>query len=320
MISRRDLLSLAAMAPFASAASAATDWPRRPIRIILPSAAGGTSDILARHIAEPLGQLLGQPIVIEAKAGAGGAIASQYVAQQPADGYTLLTHHNGFVTTPLMRSSAGYKLSDFTAVSMQGTAPLILVTHPSMPATLDAFIAHARANPGKLEWATASLGGIGHLAVELFNDAAGIKDMVQVAFPGNAPATQALLAGHVKYMMTTPAASTAALVRDGRLRVLGVSSSARSSMLPEIPAIAETLPGYEADVWFGLVARAGTPEPVLKKLNEAFTTVLSRPEIVAKYGGANVTAQGGSKAMADVLQRDHAMWSRVIKEKNLRLD
>lgn len=210
MLNRRDFLSLAALAPLAGHLHAQDNWPSRPSRIVSAGVAGGTNDVLSRFLLEPLKKLLGQPVVIESKAGAGGAIGVQYVAQQPADGYTLLTHHNGFVTTPLVRASAGYAVKDLVPVSLRGTSALLLMAHPSMPATLAEFVAFAKARPGKLEWGTGSLGGVGHLATEVFHDMAGIKDMVQVPFAGSAPAIQALVGGQIKYLMSVPTGATGA--------------------------------------------------------------------------------------------------------------
>lgn len=234
--------------------------------------------------------------------------------------YTLLTHHNDFVTTPLVRNNAGYEFKDLVPVSLQGTSPLLLMAHPSMPATLAEFVTFARANPGKLEWGTAALGGVGHLATEVFHDMAGIKDMVRVAFSGSAPALQGLLGGQVKYLMSTPSSSTAGLVKEGRLRFLGLSYPTRSPAMPDLPSISEVVPGFSADVWFGFLARAGTPTPILDKLAAALSTVLAQPEVVAQYQSVNVLAKPGRKELGDILQRENALWGKVVKEKNIRLD
>jgi tripartite-type tricarboxylate transporter receptor subunit TctC len=320
MITRRHMLSLAAAATLPLQARA-QQWPSRPIRIVNPGAAGGTNDILARHILEPLGKLLGTSVIIDNKAGAGGIIGTQFVAQQPADGYTILTHHNGFVTAPLVSAAAKYDaLNDFAPLSLQGTSPLILFAHPSMPATLTDFIAFARANPGKLEWGTAALGGIGHLATEEFLDAAGIRGMVRVAYPGSAPATQALVAGQIKFLISTSTAPTAGLVQEGRLRMLAVGSAQRSPLLPNVPSLAEATPGFAAQAWFGLLVRAGTPAPIVSRLSDAIVTVISQPDIVEKYRAIQVVAHTGRSEFADILRRDHDLWTKVVRDKNIRVD
>jgi tripartite-type tricarboxylate transporter receptor subunit TctC len=326
MTNRRYLLSLAASVAAAAAlprpARAQAAWPQRPIRLINPGAAGGTNDVLSRHLVDSLGKLLGQPVVIESKAGAGGVIGAQFVAQQPADGYTILTHHNGFLTAPLVSANARYDpLRDFVPLGLQGTAPLVLLAHPSMPATLREFVDYARAHPGKLEWGTAALGGIGHLATEVFHDMAGIKDMVRVAFSGSAPATQALVGGQIKYLLSSMTSATAGLQKEGRLRVLGATSPQRSALLPDVPAIAEVVPGFNAQVWYGLLARAGTPEPIVARLSEAITRAVGQPDIAEKYRNVGVMAQPmGREEFAELLRRDHALWAKTVREKNIRLD
>jgi len=320
MLNRRHVLSLAASAALPLPALAQDGWPSRPIRMINPGAAGGTNDVMCRAIAEPLSKMLGQPVVVETKPGAGGVIGTQYLLSQPADGYTIVTNHNGFITAPLVSAAANYDpLKDFTPVSLKAVAPLVLLAHPSMPATLPEFIAYARANPGKLEWGTSALGGVGHLGSEVFNDMAGIKGMVQVAFNGSAPATQALLGGQIKYLLSSFTSATAGLVDAGRLRLLGASSATRSPLFPDVPAIAEVIPGFSVDVWYGFMARAGTPAPVLQKLGNAIAQIVSQPEMVEKFRGVGVAAKGGRNELAEILRRDHALWSRVVKEKNIKL-
>jgi tripartite-type tricarboxylate transporter receptor subunit TctC len=323
MLNRRHLLSLAAASaalPFH--ASAQEQWPLKPIRIINPGAPGGTNDVLSRHMVEPLSKLLGQPVLIESKAGAGGVVGVQYLLQQPADGYTILTHHNGLVTAPLVSAGARYDpLKDVVPLSLQGTSPLVLMVHPTMPGTLAEFLAYARANPGKLEWGTAALGGVGHLTTEVFNDAVGIKDTVRVAYPGSAPAIQALVSGQIKYLLSSVTSATAGLVQDGRMRLLGVSSPARSPLLPNLPSISEAVPGFAAEAWYGLVARAGTPPAVVTRLVDAITTVLAQPDIVEKYRAVSVVARaGGRNEFAGMIKREHDLWSRVVREKNIRID
>ncbi len=321
MLNRRQVLSLAAPAALPLHAFAQEAWPTKPIRIINPGAAGGTNDVMCRAISEPLAKLLGQPVIIESKPGAGGVVGTQYLLQQPADGYTIVTNHNGFVTAPLLSAAASYDpLKDYTAVSLKALAPLVLLAHPSMPATLAEFVAYARANPGKLEWGTSALGGVGHLACEVFHDMAGIKGMVKVAFNGSTPSTQALVGGQIKYLLSSFTSATAGLIADGRLRFLGVSTATRSPQFPNVPAIAEVVPGFNAEVWYGFMARAGTPAPVLQKLGDAIAQVVSQPDMVEKFKGVGVVAKGGRTELTEILRREHALWSRVIKEKNIKLD
>ena len=321
MLNRRQALSIAASAALPLHAFAQEAWPSKPIRMINTGAAGGTNDVMCRAIAEPLSKMLGQPVIIESKPGAGGVVGTQYLLQQPADGYTIVTNHNGFVIAPLLRSSSTYDpLKDYSAVSLKAVAPAVLLAHPSMPATLAEFVAYARANPGKLEWGTSALGGVGHMGCELFHDMAGIKGMVKVAFNGTAPSTQALVGGQIKYLLSAFTSATAGLIADGRLRFLGVSTPTRSALFPTIPAIAEVVPGFQAEVWYGFMARSGTPEPVLQKLGDAIAQVVSQPDMAEKFKGVGVVAKGGRAELTETLRREHALWSRVIKEKNIKLD
>lgn len=322
MLDRRQLLSLAACAALPLGARAQDPWPTRPIRILNPGAAGGLNDVLARHLAEPMARLLGQPLVVESKAGAGGVIATQFLLQQPADGYTIMSQHNAFVTAPLLSPSANYDpLKDLVPLSLKASAPLVLLAHPSMPATLPQFVAFARANPGKLEWGTAALGGVGHLACEVFHDMAGIKGMVKVAYSGSAPATQALVSGQIKYAISSMTSSTAGLVQEGRLRLLGATSPQRTALLPGVPAIAEVVPGFQAEAWYGFLARAGTPQHIVRKLSDAIASAVAQPGMAEKFKAVGVgIAKTGSAEFADVMRREHEKWARVIKDKGIKLD
>ncbi|VTU32080.1 Argininosuccinate lyase [Variovorax sp. PBL-H6] len=321
MLHRRNLLAFTALAFFAASIHAQGSWPDRPVRFIVPAAAGGTNDVLGRHLQEPLARLLGQPIVIEYKAGAGGAIASQYVASQPADGYTFLLHGSGLVTVPLVQRKPAYDaLKDFVPVSLIGTSPMVLMTNPSTPDTLKDFVQYARANPGKLEWGASALGGVGQLAMVAFHDAAGIKDMVMVPYPGAGPAAQALLSGQTKYMLSTPSSVTSGFVKEGKMRVLGVSTAKRSPLLPDVPSISEVVPGYDTETWFGLVARTGTPLQVIARLSEAIAQVVAMPEIQEKIRGVNVVPTTGTQALADIIRKDHALWGKVVKANNITMD
>lgn len=319
MLNRRDFLALAALAPLATRVHAQDNWPSRPIHILSAGGPGGTNEVLARHLVEPLSQILGQSIILESRGGAGGAIGTQFVLQQPADGYTILTHHNGLVTTPLVRANAGYSLDDLVPVSLQGSSPLVLIAHPSLPDNLADFLTYARANPGKLEWGTAALGGLSHLATEVFHDMANVKDMVCVPFPGSVPALQALVGGHVKYMMTVPSAATAALAQEGRIRYLGVTFPKRAATMPELPAIAESVPGFVAEAWYGMFVKAGTPQPIVDKLTAAFADVLSRPQVVEQYATINVLAKSGRDGLTEIMKRENEQWGRVVRERNIKL-
>jgi tripartite-type tricarboxylate transporter receptor subunit TctC len=321
MLRRRTLLASSALALASPWLHAEGTWPDRPIRFIVPAAAGGTNDVLGRFMQDPLSKLLGQPIVIDYKAGAGGAIASQYVAQQPADGYTFLLHGSGLVTVPLVMRKPNYDaMKDFVAVSLIGTSPMVLMTNPSTPDNLKDFVVYARAHPGELEWGASALGGVGQLAMEAFHEAAGIKNMVMVPYPGAGPAAQALLTGQTKYMLSTPSSSTDAFVKEGKMRVLGVSTAKRSPLLPNVPSIGEVVPGYDTETWFGLVARTGTPPAIIARMSEAITQVVAMPAIQEKIRSVNVVPIAGTQPLADILVRDNKLWAQVVKTNHISID
>jgi tripartite-type tricarboxylate transporter receptor subunit TctC len=321
MMLRRTLLTSATLALLTGAAHAEGTWPNRPIRFIVPAAAGGTNDVLGRYLQEPLTKLLGQPVIFEYKGGAGGAIASQYVVSQPADGYTFMLHGSGLITVPLVQRKSSYDpIKDFVPVSLLGTSPMVLMTSPSMPDNLKDFVAYARANPGKLEWGASALGGVGQLAMVAFHTQAGIKDMVMVPYSGAGPAAQALLGGQTKYMLSTPSSVTSGFVKDGKMRVLGVSTAKRSPLLPDVPSINEVVPGYDTETWFGLVARTGTPPQVIARLSEAIATVVAMPDIQEKFRTLNVVPMTGTKELGDIIRTDYALWSKVVKANNITMD
>ena len=322
MLHRRALLAAALALTAATAAQAQEAWPSRPVKFVVPAAAGGTNDVLGRFMQDALGKALGQPVIMEYKAGAGGAIASQYVAQQPADGYTFLLHGSGLVTVPLVQKKPLYDaVKDFVPVALIGTSPMVLMTNPSTPATLAAFVQYAKANPGKLEWGASALGGVGQLAMEAFHEAAGIKNMVMVPYPGAGPSAQALLAGQTKYMLSSPSSTTAGFVKEGKMRILGVSTAKRSPLLPDVPSISEVVPGYDTQTWFGLVARTGTPQPVITKLNDAINKVLAQPDIQEKIHSVFVQpTPGAPQQLGDIIKYDNQLWAKVVKANNISID
>lgn len=198
LVSRFITLALSLVA-FCLPAAGQTSWPNRPIKIVVAAAPGGTFDVLARLIQEPLSKELGQPVVVEYKPGAGGAIGLQYMSNQPSDGYTYLLHGSSIVTVQLTQPKPPYDtLRDYASIGLLGTSPMILVAHKSQPATLGEFVKNAREHPGKLEWGTTSIGGVGQLAAEAFHQSAGIKGMVMVSYAGAAPGMTALAAGEIK--------------------------------------------------------------------------------------------------------------------------
>ncbi len=319
MISRRHLVASAALAALPFGAARAEGFPSKPIRIVVPFAAGGTGDLLCRTMQEPLQRFLGQPIIVENRLGASGSVGTQHVKNAAADGYTLLQVGNSTVTTALMQKAAGYDaVKDLAPVANIATTPMVFLLNPVIKAdSIAELIAYAKPRPGELEYASAGRGSLGHLTTELFNQMAGLK-MVYVPYQGSSQATNAVLAGDVKVVITTPSDAINAFVAIGKLRMLGVSSPQRSPLLPEVPAIAETLPKFGVNAWFGLAAPAGTPPAVMARLNEAVNKAVSEPAMQDKLKRLGMTpAPGTSVAFADTIRNDQQIWIKVMQQAGL---
>lgn len=316
MIKRRTALLSAAFALGALPAVAQAQYPDKPIKLIVPYPPGGTTDIMARTLQEPLSKSLGQPVIVDNKAGAAGAIGTKQVATAAPDGYTLVFGNNGpSAIVPLLQKDVGYDpLKDFAPVSLVSIAPLVLVLHPSVPAgDVKEFVAWARTQPGGVEYATAGAGSLGHLATELFAKDAGIK-LVHVPYKGQAPSTMAVLNGEVKMLLTTSSDSMGSAVRDGKLRLLGVSTAKPSPLMPGAPTIGQSLQGFEVNVWFGILAPAGTPAPVIAKLNAAIRTVLADPEIQRKFMGyGSIATASTPQEFAAMIGAEVPKWKGVVE-------
>lgn len=321
-LARCALCFLAPLLGLVQLATAATDFPTRPITIVVPYPPGGTTDVLARALQEPLQKLLKQPVIIDNKAGAAAVLGTKAVARAPADGYTLLLPNNGLVISPHIQRDANYSpLKDFEPISLVSVQPMILVAHPSVAAgNLQEFIAYARANPGKIDYASAGSGSFGHLATELFSHRAGVK-MVHIPYKGQAPSTQAIVTGEAKVLLSTASSQLNAFVKEGRIKLLGVASPAPSPLVPGGLPIAQTLPGFNLEAWFGLLAPAGTPPEVVAKLNAAINAALKNPEVRARFEGAGAQPMGTSpQQFRSRLSEEYATWSRVVRDAKISVD
>lgn len=304
-----------------AAGLAQATWPERPVTLVVPYTPGGVTDALARNVAKALSDRLKQPVVVENRAGGGANIGAALVAKANPDGYTLLM---GSAATHAINASLYQKLSydhvkDFAPISLVAQVPNVLVVHPSVPAhNVKELIAHAKANPGKLNFGSSGAGGTIHLSGELFKSMAGVQ-MTHVAYKGSAPAVNDLLGGQTQVMFDS---SVVPHVKAGKLRALGVTSAKRSSALPDVPTIAEAgLPGYEATAWFGILAPAGTPEPVITRLNAEISAVLRDPVLTKWLEGQGFDAAGGSPAdFAAHIRKETAKWARVVKESGATAD
>jgi tripartite-type tricarboxylate transporter receptor subunit TctC len=314
-IGRRTLLSLASTLPFACAARAQAAYPDKPIRLVVPYAPGGTTDIMARTLQEPLSKILGQPLIVDNKAGAAAAIGTAQVGQAAPDGYTLVFCNNGFAVVPLTQKEVGYDpIKNFAPVSLISIAPLTLVVHASVPANnIKELIAYAKTLPDGLDYGSAGAGSLGHLASELFGKEAGIK-LVHVPYKGQGPSTMAVMNGEVKMLLTTSSDTQDAAVKAGKLKLLAVSTPQPSPLMPGAPTIGQSLPGYETVVWFGILAPAGTPAPVIAKLNTAIREVLSDPGIQQKFVGYGCVATASTpQEFATLIANEVPRWADLVK-------
>ena len=297
-------------------ASIAQDYPSRPITLVVPFPPGGSTTIVARIVADKMSEALGQSIVVDNRGGAGGTVGSRAVAKSPADGYTILLGYTGTLAIgPTLYGNVGYDpRSDFEPIGRIATAPNTLVVHPSLAVhSVPELIAYAKANPGKLNYGSAGIGTVSHVCGEYFATAAGIK-ITHVPYKGTGPAIIDLLGGHIP-MAFAPVPATHENATSGKLRMLAVTSAVRSTLLPDVPTIAETaLPGFEAVLRYGLVAPAGTPRAIIAKLNAALNAALTSDDVRARLAldGAEPLPSTPADYGADI-DREETQWSKVVK-------
>jgi tripartite-type tricarboxylate transporter receptor subunit TctC len=318
---RRTLLAGLGALALAAGHAAAQDFPSKPLRVIVPYAAGGGADILARLVAQELTARLKQPVVVENRGGASNTIGMQVVASSPADGYTLGLATPVFVMTPsLMKNHPYDTLKDFAPVAMIGNTPLVLVVHPSVPAkTTQEFIALAKSKPGTLNFASLGAATTQGLAASMFNFMTGI-DAVQIVYKGSAPGVTDLLGGNVQFMFNA-LPSMLQHVETGKLRALATTGPKRSPQLPNVPTAKEAVPGYEVVTWYSFVAPAATPKAVIERLNREITAIVESPEIREKLRGQGVEADGMKPdELAALFRSETAKWAKVIKDAKIPMD
>jgi tripartite-type tricarboxylate transporter receptor subunit TctC len=321
---RRTFLHLAAGAaalPAVSRVARAQTFPTRPVRIMVGFPPGGPADILARLIGQRLSEQLGQPIIVENRAGAQGQIATEAVTRAPADGYTLLMVVPGNGIANVLYDKLNYNFHRDTApVAGISNGPLVMEVSSATPVhTVPEFIAYAKARPGKVNFASPGNGSTIQLCGELFKIMTGV-DMVHVPYRGNAPALTDLIAGQVQVMFAdTP--SSIELVRAGKLRALAVTTAERSAILPQVPTLSEFLPGFEASNWFGVAAPRNTPPEIIDKLNKEINVALAEPEIKARLADFGAVPLAGSPAdFGRFIAAEAAKWTKVIREANIKVE
>jgi len=319
-LSRSCRFCLLAAALTACAPAAAQQYPDRPLRFIVAFSAGGAADLLARTIGQKLSERWNQQVVVDNRAGAGGTIGMQIAARSPPDGYTLLMgSSSNLAIGPALYADPGYDpINNYAAVTDVANVPIIMVVHPSVPVKSTAeLIQYAKANPGRLSYASSGAGATPHISGELFRRSAGIE-LVHIPYKGGGEAVAAVLGGHVQ--MSFGAVSTALPhMKAGKLRGLGITSPKRLASAPDVPAIGETIPGYEVVQWFGVMVPAGTPGPIVARLNSEIRAVLALPDVRERYASQGVESQSSSaEAFGAYVKAEVARWPRLLKEMGIR--
>ena len=309
-------------AVFAAPAATSQDFPSKPLRFISPFAPGGGTDTMGRALAPPLSRALGQNVIVENRPGASTAIGTEIVARAPADGYTMLIMSPSFTVNLLIRSKLPYDtLKDFSGVTRLVQTAMVIAAHPSVPAkNLKELVALARANPGTLTYGTASIAGAQRFAGELFKNVAKV-DITHVPFNGGAPATMSTLGGHTTLLVTN-IIEAAPNARAGRLRVLAVTTSKRSEVMPEVPTVAEQgYPGFDAGNWFGVVVRSGTPKPIVDRLHAEILRALDLPEVREPLLRQGLTPATTTPAQFDAFIRGEVERNaKILKTLNLKVE
>jgi tripartite-type tricarboxylate transporter receptor subunit TctC len=308
------VLLLAFAAPLA-----AEDYPSRPIRLIIPFPAGGSNDVVGRLVANQLSVQLGHKVFVDNRGGAGGVLGTEAAATAAPDGYTLLVVSLAHAVNPALYKLNYDPIKSFTPISIMATGPNVLVVNPSLPVhSVKELLALVKEKPGAIDYASAGVGSFQHLGGELFKLVAGVN-LQHVPYKGGGPAMQDVIAGHVKVMFSS-LVQTTPFIQSGQLRALGVGGTNRNPILPDVPTIAEAgVPGYQADNWWGIVAPAGTPQPIVDKLYADIQVALKSPELTqafAREGAAAVTMS--TAEFGQYMENEMAKWTRVVKEGNIK--
>jgi tripartite-type tricarboxylate transporter receptor subunit TctC len=303
--------------------AAADNYPSRPIRLIVPYPAGGSTDIMARALQEPMAKVLGQPFIIDNRGGAAGTTGANEAARADADGYTLLFANNGPISiAPLLQKGVDFDpLKSFAPVSLVSKAPLVLVASEKVPASDAAsLIAYAKAQGKPMLYATAGPGSLGHLSTERFLNQAGLQ-MVHVPYRGQAPTTLAIFTGEVDILLTTTSDTLNEHIRSGKVKLLGVSSPGASPVAPGAAPIGNVLKGYSVETWFGILAPAGTPPEIIDKLNAAIKTVLAAPQLRDRFLTYGVEATSSTATeMSAIIAAEIPAWRKVIEERSVKAE
>ena len=315
------LLASALLFGVVSAVPAADTYPQRPVRLIIPYPPGGAGDIVGRMLATSLSAGLGQQMVNDNRGGGGQVIASQIAASAPPDGYTLFLASATHSINPALRNNLPYDtLKDFLPITLVAESPLVFVAHPSLKVgSIRDLIAAAKAQPGRINYASSGPGSGGHMSVELLQSMTGIN-VVHIPYKGAGPALVDVVAGQVQIICTSPLPSMPH-VKSGRLRALGMTSLARSPAYPDIPAVSETVPGYQSPLWYALLAPAKTPPAIIKRVHDETLKSLAAPQMREQMLALGATPVGNSpQELQTFISKEIQMWTRLVKQANIRLD
>ncbi|MBO0755498.1 MAG: tripartite tricarboxylate transporter substrate binding protein [Bradyrhizobiaceae bacterium] len=309
------LITVAVLLLGLAAAAGADDYPNRPVRLIIPFPPGGSNDVVGRLVAKQLGEQLGQQVFVDNRAGAGGVLGTEVAAGAAADGYTLLIISIAHAVNPALHTLPYDPIAAFTPISILATGPNVLVVNPELNVTsVGDLLALAKEKPGELNYASAGVGSFQHLGGELFKLMAGVN-IVHVPYKGGGPAMQDVIGGTVKIMFSS-LIQTTPFIKSRQLRPLGVGGAQRSPVLPDVPTIAEAgVPGYVAENWWGIVAPAGTPAPIVEKLYKDIQAALKSPELQAEFANEGAaTVKMSTAEFGEYMKSEMAKWTRVAKE------
>lgn len=303
-----------------AAAAGAQNWPVKPVRVIVPFGPGGGADLTARPVSQKLSEALGQQFVVDNRGGAGGAIGMELTAKAPPDGYTIMSVSGSFSATSATHKLPFDPFDALIPVVELGYAPNVLVVHPALPAkNAKDLIALARANPGKLVFASTGIGGLTHMATELFANMAGVK-MVHVPYKSTGIAMPELMAGQTQIMVAGMLGAQP-FYTTGRLRALGVTTAKRWPSMPDMPAIAETLPGYDTGTYYGMFLPKGTPQAIVDRLNTEVNKVLQEDGIRKSLVAQGMAASGGTSAQfATRVKKEYNDWVKVVRDAKLKVE
>jgi tripartite-type tricarboxylate transporter receptor subunit TctC len=318
-----EIISSALAIPFVPRTARAQNWPSRPVTIVDTFPPGGSTGIIARLLADKFSETMGQQFIVDQRGGAAGTVGARQIARSAPDGYTLMLGFTGTLAiAPSMYAAPGYDpRKDFAPIGRIGTAPSSLVVHPSFPAkNVAELIEYSKKNPGKVNFGSAGVGSVNHVAGELFANMAGIK-LTHVPYRGTGPALTDLLGGHIPVVFA-PVPATYENAKNGQIRMLGVTSLTRSSLVPEMPTIAEQgLPGYEAVLRYGLVAPTGTPRPIIDRLNKELRAIVTSEDVTTRFisdGGAPMAST--PEDYAANIAREEGKWAELIKKLGLKVE